>query len=69
MLDQTAKLHRLYRLGKNRPREIRINRDWSLKAFQQLVVEVVAVSQAEPASGSFEALIGAQRVNAEDVAH
>ena len=69
ILDQTAKIHRLYRLGKNRPAEIRLNEDWRLKAFQQLVVEVVAISQAQAARSSLEALVRAKRVNAEDVAH
>ncbi len=69
ILDQKANRYRLYRLGKNRPAKSGLNRDWRLKALQQLVVEAVAVSQAEAAGSSLKALIGAKRVNAEDMAH
>jgi len=50
MLDQTAKLQPIISVGQESTGEIRLNGNWRSKAFQQLVVEVVAVSQAEAAA-------------------
>ena len=69
MLDQTAKIHRLYRLGRLDWRNQAEQGLGRLKAFQQLVVEVVAVRQAQATGSSLEALIGAKSINAEDLAH
>ena len=69
ILDQTAKLHRLYRFNVTGLRRNQAKQSMDLKAFQQLVVEVVAVGQTQAARSSPEALVRSKRINAEDVAH
>jgi len=70
ILDQTANLHRLYRLAALRPdgNHGRIA-GRSLKALQELVVKGQIVRHAQAACGFLEPLVRAKRINAEDMAH
>ena len=69
IVDQTAKIHRLYRLGAGCPERNQEKQELALKPLKQLVMEVVVISQAQAAGRSLKALVGAKSVNAKDVAH